>query len=560
MSTQVQPPLPRTLPGSAVPDGCLPWSGEQARRWTRALPPRWVPARVYGRHGELVTFALVGVSLALGLAGVEPYLAALLPLQVLWVVLRPELLRLAAPGLVTVAVLEEAGRPALVAAVLFAAVTLALAETRLWTRRRQRAAALTAAGDVTAPVPGAHLSLRRGVWLGTGGLLALAVGWAAAALGGVWAAPGFLLAGLGLTALASAALGRSRAARLRSRPAPVLRVLVRDDPAARTEVFAADDVDALRPLFIVSAMPLDLDEDEAEPGEADEADEGELDEDTAEALLDALDDDEPGPLREAVLYGAPYDGAEIVIVSADEDPDGPPVVERSSGPVRPLADRSASESPVAGEGVTAAPGHRMSGEGVTAAPGDRAAVQDVTIAPKAVLTWRAGWLDLLAALLLAQWAVWLGWGTFTDPGTPLWETALVVLVGVAGAARLPVKVGWRITADRTGLWINGLFSATHVPWDDFRLARAQSLELRLRWRGGGHWAVSAPRWKWLERRRGLTHPYVRTAARLTALRTDPELRPTAESDERGRGRALWPWALLLAAGWTAAVVVARAGM
>ncbi|MEU9736205.1 hypothetical protein [Streptomyces sp. NPDC048002] len=540
MTTHVQPPLPRPLGETRVPEGCRPWSAEQARRWTRALPPRWVPARVYGRYGEFLSFALVGVSVALGLAGLEPYLAALLPLLALWVLRSPELVRIGAPALVAAAVLERAEWPALVAAVLYAGAALVLGETRLWTRGRQRATALAATGGVTAPAPGARLPLRRGVWLGTAGLLALAAGTVVAALGG--AAQGFLMAGLGLTALVSAVLGRIRAGRLRSGTVPVLRVLVREDPAARTEVYAADDVDALRPLFIVSAMPLDLDEDDDESGpEEDEADEADADsEDGAEddeALFDALDDDEPGPLREAVLYGLPYDGAEVVIVSADEEPDGPPVVERSSGPVRPLAARRAPDAVVGAKDVMA---------------------RDVAAAPQPELTWRAGWLDVLATLLLAQWGVWLGWGTFTDSGTPLWEQALVVVLGVAGAARIPVKLRWRITADRTGLWINGLFKETHVPWDDLRLARAQSLELRLRWRGGGRWAVSAPRWTWLERRRGLTHPYALAAARLTALRTDPDLRPTGDSDERGR--PLWPWALLLAVGWIAAVVVARAGM
>ncbi|MGV9450749.1 hypothetical protein [Streptomyces sp. NPDC003635] len=480
-----------------------------------------------GLYDELVALGVVGSALAFGFAGVEPYLAALVPLQALWVVLRPELVRASAPGLVAAVALERSEWPALAGAGIVAGVALGLAEVRLRARKRQRKAVLDAAAGVTAAVPGAELPLRRGLWLGAVGLALIVGGCVLGRTSGVSGAVGFLLIGFGVTALVSALLGRYRAARLHAAAVPVLRVLVRDDSGARTEVFAADDVDALRPLFRVSLMPLDT------GAEEDAGDEGDSDDDDHDddELLELLDDDRPGPLREAVLYGVPCDGAEVVIVSADEDPDHPPVVERSSGPVRPVA-------------------------GVREEP--RVAV--VALAPQAVLRWRAGWLDLLAALLLAQWGVWLGWRAFTEADFPLWELLLVVAVGLMGAARVPVKAGWRITADRDGLWINGLFKTTRVPWDDFRSARYQALELKLRWRGGGSWAVSAPRWKWLERRRELTHPYARLAAELTALAADPALRPTGDSDERERGPALWPWALLLALGWVGALVAARAGL
>lgn len=513
-----------------MPERAPAWSGERGRAWVAVLPPRWVPVRGYGRFDELVTLGAVAVAFALGSAGVEPYLAALLPLQVLWVLIRPEVVRVAAPGLVVAVALDSAGWPGLLGAAVLGGVCLGLAELRLWARRRQRECALAAAEGVTAPVPGAETPLRRGVLLGVAGLVSvIGGGGLLAGAGGVTAPVGFLLLGLGLTLLVSGALGRYRARRLHSAPAPVLRVLVRDDAMARTEVFAADDVDALRPLFVVSVMPLQADEEEE-----DEEEEGDLDDEADDELLEQLDDDSPGPLREAVLYGVPYDGAEVVIVSADEGLDEEPVVERSSGPVRPVtrwAVRSAAGT-----------------------------ARDVTIPAQPVLRWRAGWLDLVAALLLAQWGVWLGWGAFTDAGTALWEQILVGVLGLFGAARVPVKLAWRITADRAGLWINGLFKVTHIPWDDFRSARHQTWELKLRWRGGRSWAVAAPGWKWLERRRGLTHPYDRLASELTALCADPALRPTGDSTARERGRVVWPWAVVLGVGWVTALVVARAGL
>ncbi|WAZ23735.1 hypothetical protein STRCI_005098 [Streptomyces cinnabarinus] len=494
-----------------------------------------MPVRGYGRFDELVTLGAVAVTFPLGSAGVEPYLAALLPLQLLWVLVRPEVVRVAAPGLVVAVAVDSVGWPGLLGAGVFGGVCLGLAELRLWVRRRQRECALAASEGVTAPVPGAESPLRRGVLLGVAGLASVIGGGLLAGADGATAAVGYLLAGLGLTLLVSGALGRYRAHRLHSAPAPVLRVLIRDDAAARTEVFAADDVDALRPLFVVSVMPVQSDEEEPDQDDSDQddSDEGDSDE-GVDDLLERLDDDAPGPLREAVLYGVPYDGAEVVIVSADEDLDEEPVVERSSGPVRPV--------------------RKWAVRGADGTAGD------VTIPAQPVLRWRAGWLDLVAALLLAQWGVWLAWGAFTDAGTALWEQILVGVLGVFGAARVPVKLAWRITADRTGLWINGLFRITHIPWDDFRSARHQSLELKLRRRGGPSWAVAAPGWKWLERRRGLTHPYDRLAAELTALGADPALRPTGDSVARERGRVVWPWALVLAAGWVAALVVLRAGL
>ncbi|MFE6365984.1 hypothetical protein ACFVP3_39250 [Streptomyces sp. NPDC057806] len=529
MTTHVRPPSPLPLPESVVPPGVLPWTGEQGRRWAAELPPRWVPVRAYGRFDELVTVAAGGVTLALAAAGVEPYLAALLPLQLLWVLVRPEVVRVAAPGLVVAAALERAGWAGLLGAVVLAGICLALAEVRLRARKRQRACALAAAEGIAAPVPGAGAPLRRGVLLGVFGPVVIAGGGVAIAFGGMVAAAGFLLVGVGLTLLASAGLGRVRASRLGSGPAPVLRVLVRDDPAALTEVFAADDVAARRPLFAVSVLPLDSGEEE--PEDEAEADDAEDTEDEADDdLLDRLADDTPGPLREALLYGVPYDGAEIVIVSADEDPDHPPVVERSVGAVRPVRTvPDAAEEPA-----------------------------EVALVVQPVLRWRAGRLDWLAAVLLAQWGVWLSWAVFTEAGVPLWQQLVVLLVGLYGAARLPVRVGWRITADRAGLWINGLFKVTHIPWDDFRSARHRSMELRLRWRGGQSWTIAAPRWTWLERRRGLTHPYDRLAAELNALHAEPGLRPTGEAEKRGR--VLWPWALVLAAAWVAALVTVRAGL
>jgi hypothetical protein len=176
------------------------------------------------------------------------------------------------------------------------------------------------------------------------------------------------------------------------------------------------------------------------------------------------------------------------------------------------------------------------------------------LAPVPVRHWRAGWLDRVAAVFLVLWAAWFCVLWFSESGAPLWKLALATVLGLYGAVRVPVKLAWRITADRYGLWVTGLRGPRHVPWDDIRSVRRQSFELKLRWRGDD-WAVAAPRWAWFERRQGLTHPYDALAAELTAMRSDPGLRPTGESSGPERGRPLWPLAVVLAVVWVGALAV-----
>ncbi|MET9387352.1 hypothetical protein ABZY09_41620 [Streptomyces sp. NPDC002928] len=547
MSTNVRRPLPAT----AIPDGCLPWTGEQARRWIQVLPPRWVPVRWVGLP-VLKVVLLTGALAALGLteAGLPEYLAALAALHLVWLPLRPEIVRVSAPALALVAVVQ---RPAPVLAVVAGALLLAggswtIAALRLRARAAQREAALAASGGVTAPLPDADRPLGRGRLLSGLGIALILAGAPLIATAGVWnsaedrqaaAVAGFFVAGLGATALLSGVLGRRRATALRAAPAPVLRVLMREDEHADAEVFAADDVAGLRPLFTVATTELDDDTDDDE----DEAD----DRAKLEEVLDRLDDDQPGPLREAVLYGAPYEGAEVVLVSAAVKPGEPPVAERSSGPVRPLSEGGVRR--------------RLKREKRTAARTAADDEQHLGLVAAARLTktvpvrrWRAGAVDWLASVLMVQWGVWLCWAAFTDADISLWKQIVIALLGLFGAARVPVKLCWRITVDRTGLWLNGLRGTTHIPWDDVRSVRRESFELKLRWRGGESWAVSAPRWARFQRMRGRPHPYDALAAEVTAMHADPALRPTGDSEERERGRPLWPLAVLFALLWMTAVV------
>ncbi|MFG2128024.1 hypothetical protein ACGFNV_09510 [Streptomyces sp. NPDC048751] len=559
MSTASGRPLP--LPPSAIPDGCLPWDAEQARRWTEVLPPRWVPVRVRTSAVVVVLLLAAGAAGALAYATELPaWVAAGCALQLVWLVARPEAVRVSAPVTVALVLLYGGALPwaGALGLVLASALIWATTELRLAARKRQREAVRAATGGVTAELPDAGGPLRRGQLLRwPGGVLAV-TGVVLVATAGLWdgaegrqSAPvlGWYVVGLGVTVVLSSTLGRSRAAALRRAPAPVLRVLVRENTDIDAEVYAADDTAALRPLFTVATTEVDEEEDEDEAGDSDEPDDPEADEKKLAEILDRLDDDTPGPLREAVLYGLPYDGAEVLLVAAAEEPDEPPVVERSTGPVRPLSDGSVRQR-IAHQKQTAASAARqeelrsVAAAAVTAAPSGAR--------PESVRHWRAGWADRLYAALGLSWCVVLVWGE-----TGVWRYVLGVCTGVMAVVMLPNLLAWRVTADSTGLWVSGLRRTQHVAWDHIRVVLAKRGELMIDSRRTSFdaWTVPSARWQWLERRAGLLHPHERTAAEITAMWREPSARPTGETDERRRERTLWPLAVVVAVVWTAALVL-----
>ncbi|WP_216591028.1 hypothetical protein [Streptomyces brasiliscabiei] len=598
MSTELETPSqghppPHRLPASAVPEGSAAWSGEKLQAWARSRPPLWVAARTRPLH----LLAVVPGGLIIGFwltnfAEVPAALAVLAPLQVVWTLVRPEVVRFSSPALMLL--LGWFGGSHDVPTLLgLTAVTLtwAVAEIRMSRSRLQRQWALSAAAGATAAVPDGVGPLRRGRFLmvlgcvltllGTG-LLAFVSGGDAVTDRHEVTLVGWFVTGWGLTALLSGWLARRRAAALRRAPVPVLRVLVRDGADGDVEVFAADDVDALRPLFSVTA------EEWYDDGDGDEEAEESRSREDRDALLDAIegaedDDDQPGPLREAVLYGPPHDGAEIVIVSAPErtgraesaagdtaegadgasapvdlgKPAGPAgaetaaepaelVVESSSGPVRPLSDRTVRHR--AAEQRARARRHTVHEElRATAATESRARLGDQ---PVAVRRWRAGWADWSSALLMivATAAV----GLYPDG---LKQYVLGGLIGIFGILTLPQLLAWRITADRSGLWLRGWRRSGHITWDDLMTVRCAGAVLTVDSRRASFptWSVRSERWRWLERKLRLVHPYERTAAEITAMWEDPALRP--EGERAGRELPLWPLSVVLAVAWVTALVL-----
>ena len=535
------------LPASAIPDGCVDWNGEHARVWADRAVPWWVPVRPRRWSVELSLWCALFVAFALlTTTDLPPELAALLPLQALWWLWRPEAVRVSAPVLITLIAIRatELSWPALVCAALLVLASVTATELRARARARQRHSALAAAGGVTAPLPDADGRVRRGglflkfgAGIGVPGVVLLATSglWSGASDREVALEEGLFIVGLALTLLLSGTLGRRRATALRTSPVPVLRVLVGKDDHADAVIYATDDTEALRPLFTVATRA------EAEGKGDDEAEAEELEE-----LLDApAKTGARAPLREAVLYGTPYDGAEILLVGAAEEPGEPPVVEWSTGPVRPLPEGAARRRLAREERAAVRAEVRAARDGELAAT----VRAGTTVVP--VRRWRAGPVDWLAGFLTAQWC--LGYFLLGIDHS-LWFRGLLLLFGLMCAVRVPVKLRWRVTADRTGIWLNRLRAPRHIPWDDLRAARTESFELQLRVRDGDDWSMAAPRWAWWQRRRGLIHPYDALAAELSAMIADPALRPTGESEEKERGRPLWPFAVALGIAWIAVLV------
>ncbi|MEH0546476.1 hypothetical protein QA802_26365 [Streptomyces sp. B21-105] len=134
----------------------------------------------------------------------------------------------------------------------------------------------------------------------------------------------------------------------------------------------------------------------------------------------------------------------------------------------------------------------------------------------------------------------------------------LVLTALAGLV-LPRRLAWRVTADREGMWFNGLRGTRHILWDDVRMVKADGARLRIESRrtAFGEWRVSSPRWAWLEARLGVLHPYERTAAEITAMWRTPALRPTGTATGRLRGRPLWPLGAAAATAVAAALLLLR---
>ncbi|WP_406129540.1 hypothetical protein [Streptomyces sp. NBC_00989] len=322
-----------------------------------------------------------------------------------------------------------------------------------------------------------------------------------------------LAAGLpGLSLLTAGVLARRRAAALRRAPVPALRVLERTDHEGRTWVYAADDSSGA-PLFsclLTAALP-----DGAQPASRTEYDD-------EEAELTVVDT----RLHEAVILGALHEGGELALVTTDRD--GHPIVTRTASPVR---------LPRTSKGPLPAPHTLTTALSDTTESRHRAQTDRIaaTLTPTShLLRWGPGSVARSAGVALTA-GVAAGIAYFTHSlMTDGFGWEILPLLGLLMWINLvAVLLNWRVTADRTGLWLAGAWTVRHVPWE--RLAAAQYTDegsVEIRRSDGSAWHLTGLGEPRLERRLRLRPSYVRMVEEVTALRLHPDLRPTGRSSPR----------------------------
>lgn len=610
------PDTPVLIAADSVPAGTPTWSTEDAAAWTRARRGAWARP-LWSVSALLITVVWANVVTSdqpcgddspcgadwLGMA--EMGLAVGL---LYWLPRLPEVTLMAAPALAAlVAYLELPGAgPMALAANLSVLLALAFgwagATERLAARRRQRASAANTAG-IRCALPGPVSPLRRGTIPITAGLLLIGVaGFAVVqALDGISAeqrrADGatrtsaqvlsrgeesvrvrtddarrltlgvsypedyrvgetvtvledgtwrrlatepydafgwqllILAGGLpGSSMLLTGLLARSRAAALRRAPVPALGVWERSDDHGRIWVYAGDDDTGRTPLFSgrFTARPPDVDQDETASDDDADVDEDEL------FTIDTR-------LHEAVMFGVPYEGGELALATTDRA--FRPVVIHTVGPIR--LPRPGKGPVLSVEETDAAPEAPSTTDGVPLAlapTGQPRRWGPSAFARTGGVVWA---LCLLAACtFVVQLLVTEGFG---------WKVLLLAgMPALAGSAAN--QLNWRVTADRSGLWLTGPWRVRHVTWERLRAARyTADGDVRITLRDGSIWELTGLGWPKAERRLGLCPSYVRMVEEVTALHAHPELRPTELVSPHDRGLPMGPvlivFAILAVASW-----------
>ncbi|MET7377840.1 hypothetical protein ABZT08_03300 [Streptomyces sp. NPDC005526] len=346
----------------------------------------------------------------------------------------------------------------------------------------------------------------------------------------------FLATGLpGGSMLVTGLLARRRATALRHVPLPVMRVRERSDDTGRTWLYAGDEDTGRAPLCNgrFTAHRPDTEEPEAVHDDGDDADEDEP------FTIDTR-------LHEAVMFGAPYEGGELVLATTDRD--GRPVVVHTVGPI--TLPRPGKGPALSTEETDTAPGIPR---GQT--PSTTDAVPAGMVPARQPLRWGPG---VLARAGGAAWALclvaafaWLvhqlmiegfGWKVLLLPG-PL---------ALAGPAAN--QLNWRVTADRSGLWLTGPWRVRHIPWEKLRAVRyTTDGDVRITLHDGSVRELTDLGWPSLERRFHLRPSHVHMIEAVTALQAHPQLRPTEPASPRDRGHPLGPvliaFAVLTVASW-----------
>ncbi|WP_433546798.1 hypothetical protein ACQPZG_18195 [Streptomyces sp. CA-294286] len=575
MNDQLPPPV--RLPGACIPEGTAPWRSADARRWLTA-----VPSRRWAHPGwPLLTLVLAGVlvwllpdpppELLLGtrsegrtapaLAAVEigdgyvpltgegtvavgsfpagiawPFgtvrvwtlttlFLGLVLLEAYWILRRPALALAVLGPLTAVALLSDAGvagagpaaRTVVGAAALLAGLLLLY---RLRARARRRAHAAAAAGayrHAPPPVP-VRRPHRLLAPVAAAVLLAVAgyVGTTERPFGVNWL---LLVSGtLGTGLLVHVLADRWAARRFTRHPQPVLRVLVREAEDGRVRVYAADDHAASEPLLRFRSWGGYKGEQAGQPVPH-------------------------GALREAVLYGLPCPGAELTYVAAVDGPEGRVAVERSTAPAA-----LAPAVPDPHSSRTVEPIERAESASTGSAPTEKETVSHPsapsnprTLAP----SWSAGPVSRTAGALVLLFEAATIWNLFDNEHTlRTWLLLVTLPFALTWAA---TALNWRVTADRSGVWVAGGWRVELVPWAKIEKVECGEDGLVLQGPDGTRTAVRPTGWASLDRRTAKGHVAGRAAEGIRAMLADPASRPAVDSTPADQGMPLGPVIVLVAA-------------
>ncbi|MHB9860116.1 hypothetical protein [Streptomyces sp. YIM S03343] len=338
----------------------------------------------------------------------------------------------------------------------------------------------------------------------------------------------------GISLLATGSLTRSRTASLRRGPVPALRVLQRTGIDGTTWVYAADDVTGRTPLMKCHVLPTLREAPLPEPYLPNTMAYG----DEGFPVVDQHMRD----MREAVMYGAPYDAAELVLVTTGDC--AHPLTLRTCTPARRPRPGEGRTLLAEAESAGARPRSRLRRQQHHLDVDRTAATLKATGEP---MRWGAGPVSrtvgavFMVSLLAAQ--IWTLMRSLMTDGPGLNLIAVLGLFPVTHMAA--TLLNWRVTADSTGLWLNGAWRLRHVPWDRVRAIEYKAddtIEIRLP--GGETWGLLNMGWPAAERCLGIRPQYVRMAEELIALHLHPDLRPTIPSHPQDRGRPAGPLLLL----------------
>ncbi|WP_184491200.1 hypothetical protein [Streptomyces sp. I6] len=338
----------------------------------------------------------------------------------------------------------------------------------------------------------------------------------------------------GVSMLAAGVLARLRSATLRGGRVPALRVLTQPGDDGRTRIHAADDTAGHRPVFACTCAPgFPAGYPHHQPAEGAGAGYGDVGLRSSGTAL-----------REAVMLGVPYDGGEVALLMAEAG--GNPAGAGTAGPVGPPR-----TGRVPARRIRAAADTESAESAEAESPHDGRVQPEGTAARKPTsrpLRWgpgtgaRAAGLALTAGIVSGVHALT---GSLAAGGLNWDLIGLLGLLGLVGPAA--TLLGWRVTADRTGVWLAGPWQVRHVPWEDLRGAVYTgdgSVEIRLP--EGVVRRLPGVGWPWAERRLGLRPAHARMVKKIATLLAHPELRPAERSLPRTRGLPLGPALVLLA--------------